>query len=116
MDGVKKIAKLRFLTEGTGRTLGQAAIQFLLAQPNYASALPNIYDEPLLVEMAGASDTPPSRQTSWHRSPTCTRMVSIWNRKPRPFPHRDKRRLDALASTCTFTTNALQVVKVHEYR
>jgi aryl-alcohol dehydrogenase-like predicted oxidoreductase len=59
MDGLKKIAKLHFLTEGTGRTLGQAAIQFLLAQPNYASALPNIYDEPLLVEMAGASDTPP---------------------------------------------------------
>ena len=59
MDGVKKIQKLRFLTEGKGRTLGQAAIQFLLAQPALASALPNIYDEPLLEELAAASDTPP---------------------------------------------------------
>ena len=59
LDGVKKIAQLRFLTEGTGRTLGQVAIQFLLAQPALASALPNIYDEPLLEELAAASDTPP---------------------------------------------------------
>ena len=51
--------KLRFLTEDTGRTLGQAAIQFLLAQSALASALPNIYDEPLLEELAAASDTPP---------------------------------------------------------
>ena len=59
LDGVKKIAQLRFLTENTGRTLGQVAIQFLLAQPAFASALPNIYDEPLLEELAAASDTPP---------------------------------------------------------
>lgn len=59
LDGVKKIAQLRFLTQGTGRTLGQVAIQFLLAQPALASALPNIYDEPLLEELAAASDTPP---------------------------------------------------------
>lgn len=59
LDGVKKIERLRFLTEGTGRTLGQVAIQFLLAQPALASALPNIYDEPLLEELAAASDTPP---------------------------------------------------------
>ena len=59
LDGVKKIERLRFLTEGTGRTLGQVAIQFLLAQPALASALPNIYDEPLLIELAAASDTPP---------------------------------------------------------
>jgi len=59
LDGLKKLEKLRFLTEGTGRTIGQAAIQFLLAQPALASALPNIYDEPLLEEVAAASDTPP---------------------------------------------------------
>lgn len=58
-DGVKKVEKLRFLTEDTGRTIGQAAIQFLLAQPALASAIPNIYDEPLLEEVAAASDTPP---------------------------------------------------------
>lgn len=59
LDGVRKVERLRFLTEGRGRTIGQAAIQFLLAQPALASALPNIYDEPLLEELAAASDTPP---------------------------------------------------------
>jgi aryl-alcohol dehydrogenase-like predicted oxidoreductase len=57
--GVKKVELLRFLTDGTGRTLGQAAIQFLLSQPSLVSVFPNIYDEPLLEEVAAASDTPP---------------------------------------------------------
>jgi aryl-alcohol dehydrogenase-like predicted oxidoreductase len=57
--GVKKVELLRFLTDGTGRTLGQAAIQFLLSQPSIVSIFPNIYDEPLLEELAAASDTPP---------------------------------------------------------
>jgi aryl-alcohol dehydrogenase-like predicted oxidoreductase len=57
--GVKKIEQLRFLTDRTGRTLGQAAIQFLLSEPSIVSVFPNIYDEPLLEEVAAASDTPP---------------------------------------------------------
>lgn len=57
--GVKKVELLRFLTDGTGRTLGQAALQFLLSEPSIASVFPNIYDEPLLEEVAAASDTPP---------------------------------------------------------
>ncbi len=57
--GVKKVALLKFLTQGTGRTLGQAAIQFLLSQSCIPSVFPNIYDEPLLEELAAASDTPP---------------------------------------------------------
>ena len=57
--GVKKVERLRFLTDGTGRTLGQAAIQFLLSEPSIAGVFPNIYDEPLLEEIASASDTPP---------------------------------------------------------
>ncbi len=57
--GVKKIERLRFLTDGTGRTLGQAAIQFLLSEPSIGGVFPNIYDEPLLEEVAAASDTPP---------------------------------------------------------
>ena len=57
--GVKKIELLRFLTTGTGRTLGQAAIQFLLSEPSITAVFPNIYDEPLLKEVAAASDTPP---------------------------------------------------------
>jgi aryl-alcohol dehydrogenase-like predicted oxidoreductase len=58
LDGLKKVAQLRFL-ETEGRTLGQAAIQWLLAQPAVASVLPNIYDEAQLREFAAASESPP---------------------------------------------------------
>jgi aryl-alcohol dehydrogenase-like predicted oxidoreductase len=58
-NGVRKLEKLRFLTGSTGRTMGQAAIQFLLSVPSVCSVFPNIYDEPLLEEVASASDTMP---------------------------------------------------------
>jgi aryl-alcohol dehydrogenase-like predicted oxidoreductase len=57
-QGLRKIETLRFLTEGRGRTLGQAALQFILSEPSVPSALPNIYDEAQLEEFAAASDTP----------------------------------------------------------
>jgi aryl-alcohol dehydrogenase-like predicted oxidoreductase len=59
IDGLKKLEQLRFLHEGTGRTIGQAAIQWLLHHPNIVSVLPNIYEEDQLREFAEASDTPP---------------------------------------------------------
>ena len=58
VDGLKKVQQLSFLTEGTGRTLGQAAIKFILAEPSVASVLPNIYSEQLLTEFAAAPETP----------------------------------------------------------
>jgi aryl-alcohol dehydrogenase-like predicted oxidoreductase len=58
-DGLQKLEQLRFLHEGTGRTIGQAAIQYLLAQPRIVSVLPNIYDSEQLREFAEAPDTPP---------------------------------------------------------
>jgi aryl-alcohol dehydrogenase-like predicted oxidoreductase len=58
-EGLKKLEQLSFLHEGTGRTIGQAAIQYLLAEPMITSVLPNIYDEAQLREFAEASDTPP---------------------------------------------------------
>lgn len=57
-QGLRKLDTLNFLTEDRGRTIGQAALQFILAEPSVASALPNIYDEEQLVEFAAASDTP----------------------------------------------------------
>ena len=57
LNGVKKVEQLRFLEE-PGRTLGQAALQWLLRDPRIASTLPNIYDEKQLVEFASAPDTP----------------------------------------------------------
>ena len=58
-DGLKKLEQLTFLTDGTGRTIGQAAIQFILSSRPVASVLPNIYDAEQLQEFAEASDTAP---------------------------------------------------------
>ena len=57
LNGVKKIDRLRFL-EGPDRTLGQAALQWLLADERVASTLPNIYEEAQLIEFANAPDSP----------------------------------------------------------
>lgn len=56
-NGVHKVEQLRFL-ELPNRTLGQAALKFLLAEPMIASTLPNIYDESQLKEFATLSDCP----------------------------------------------------------
>ncbi len=60
LKGVKKIDRLRFL-ENSERTLGQAALQWLLADDRVASTLPNIYEEAQLLEFAKASDCSPLR-------------------------------------------------------
>ena len=57
LNGIKKVDQLRFL-EGPGRTLGQAALLWLLADDRVASTLPNIYDAEQLEEFARASDAP----------------------------------------------------------
>ena len=57
LNGVKKIEHLRFL-ESADRTLGQAALQWLLADDRVASTLPNIYNEEQLIEFAKAPETP----------------------------------------------------------
>jgi aryl-alcohol dehydrogenase-like predicted oxidoreductase len=58
VNGVKKVEQLRFL-ERPDRTLGQAAIQWLLAEPRVMTVLPNIYDSVQLHEFASAPDAPP---------------------------------------------------------
>ncbi|HEX3468890.1 MAG TPA: aldo/keto reductase [Candidatus Elarobacter sp.] len=57
INGMQKVERLRFL-EQPGRTLGQAAIQWLLAEPRVMTVLPNIYDRDQLREFAAAPDTP----------------------------------------------------------
>jgi aryl-alcohol dehydrogenase-like predicted oxidoreductase len=57
INGLKKIETLKFLIS-ENRTLGQAALQWLLADPRIASCLPNIYDEEQLREFAAAPDAP----------------------------------------------------------
>ena len=57
-DGLKKVERLSFLTEGAGRTMAQAAIRWILAEPCFTCVLPNIYNEEQLREFTGAADVP----------------------------------------------------------
>lgn len=57
-EGLKKVEHLSFLTEPGERTLGQAALKFVLASPKVASTLPNIYSEDQIEEFAATSETP----------------------------------------------------------
>ncbi len=60
VNGLKKVEQLSFLTDArAGATIGQIALQWILADRAVASTLPNIYDEAQLVEFAGASDVAP---------------------------------------------------------
>ena len=56
--GLKKVEQLSFLTDSGERTLGQAALKFVLASPEVSSTLPNIYNEDQIEEFASTSETP----------------------------------------------------------
>jgi aryl-alcohol dehydrogenase-like predicted oxidoreductase len=58
LEGLKKVERLNFLTESGERTLGQAALKFILASPEISSTLPNIYDEEQLEEFTAAPEAP----------------------------------------------------------
>jgi aryl-alcohol dehydrogenase-like predicted oxidoreductase len=57
--GLLKVGKLDFLTRATGRTISQAALQYVWNEPTMACAIPNIYDMKQLEEFAAAADTAP---------------------------------------------------------
>ncbi|HTU69893.1 MAG TPA: aldo/keto reductase [Candidatus Baltobacteraceae bacterium] len=57
INGIQKVKQLRFL-ESPSRTLGQAAIQWLLREPRVMTVLPNIYDSAQLREFALATESP----------------------------------------------------------
>ncbi len=54
--GLKKLEKLEFLTSGKNRTIGQAALKYILAEPSVASVFPNIYNESQIEEFGAASE------------------------------------------------------------
>lgn len=66
-EGLQKLRAIDFLTDGTGRTIGQAALQFILSEPSIASTLPNIYNAEQLHEFAAATDTPPLTESELSR-------------------------------------------------
>ena len=55
IEGVQKVETLRFL-ESPERTLGQAALRWVLADSHVATTLPNIYGVDQIKEFAGAAD------------------------------------------------------------
>jgi len=59
-NSLGKVSRLDFLYgEDSGRTIGQAAMQFVLAEPTVTSVLPNFLNESQLQEFVAAPDTPP---------------------------------------------------------
>jgi aryl-alcohol dehydrogenase-like predicted oxidoreductase len=66
INGVKKIDQLRFL-ERPDRTLGQAAMLWLLRDPRTLSILPNIYNEEQIREFAATSECPPLQDSDMER-------------------------------------------------
>ena len=58
VTGLQKIERLGFLTDDGRRTLGKAALKWILAEPTMTTVLPNIYGDEQLVEFAAAPDTP----------------------------------------------------------
>ena len=58
VDGLKKIDQLRFLVLDGERTMAQAALRFILAQPRMTCVVPTITSMAELDEFAGAGDAP----------------------------------------------------------
>ena len=59
VEGLQKIERVRFLCEpGSGRTMAQAALRFILAQPQMTVVIPTITNEAELREYAGAANAP----------------------------------------------------------
>jgi aryl-alcohol dehydrogenase-like predicted oxidoreductase len=56
--GLKRVERLDFLVNETGRTLSQVALQFAIAEPTMACAIPNIYEQSQLEEFAAAANVP----------------------------------------------------------
>ena len=58
LDNFEKAESLSFLWEGTGRTMGQAAIAGILANPAFATVLPTCVTTDEIHEYAAASEVP----------------------------------------------------------
>jgi aryl-alcohol dehydrogenase-like predicted oxidoreductase len=80
LDNFEKAETLSFLWEGTGRTIGQAAIAGILANPAFATVLPTCTTVEEVREYAAASDLPLSRDEA-------NRIDELWERN---FDHEDR--------------------------
>ena len=80
LDNFEKAETLRFLWEGTGRTIGQAAIAGILANPAFTTVLPTCVTPEEITEYAGASELPLSADEK-------ERLDDLWSRN---FDHEDR--------------------------
>jgi aryl-alcohol dehydrogenase-like predicted oxidoreductase len=80
LDNFEKAETLRFLWEGTGRTIGQAAIAGILADPAFTTVLPTCVTPEEVVEYAGASELPLSADEK-------EQIDDLWSRN---FDHEDR--------------------------
>jgi aryl-alcohol dehydrogenase-like predicted oxidoreductase len=80
LDNFEKAETLRFLWEGTGRTIGQAAIAGILSDPAFTTVLPTCVTPEEIVEYAGASELPLSTDEK-------DRLDELWSRN---FDHEDR--------------------------
>jgi hypothetical protein len=80
-DNFEKAATLSFLWEPeTGRTMGQAAMAGILANPSFATVLPTVLSVDEMREYAGASDLPLTAAES-------NALDELWERN---FDHEDR--------------------------
>jgi aryl-alcohol dehydrogenase-like predicted oxidoreductase len=72
LDNFDKADTLTFLWDGTGRTVGQAAIAGILANPAFVTVLPTCVDVDDVHEYAAASDLPLTADEK-------TRLDQLWD-------------------------------------
>ena len=83
--GLKKVEKLDFITEGTGRTIGQAALQFVLAEPSMVSPFcPTSTTRRFWKSWPAPPTRPPCRPLNCKPCAICTTTISTWTTQPRP--------------------------------
>jgi len=80
LDNFEKAETLSFLWEGTGRTIGQAAIAGILAHPEFTCVIPTVLSVEDLREYAAASELPLSADEH-------ARVEALWSRN---FDHTDR--------------------------
>jgi aryl-alcohol dehydrogenase-like predicted oxidoreductase len=80
LDNFEKAATLSFLWEGTGRTIGQAAIAGILANPAFTTVLPTCTSVEEVREYAAGSDLPLDDDERAH-------LDDLWSRN---FDHEDR--------------------------
>jgi aryl-alcohol dehydrogenase-like predicted oxidoreductase len=80
LDNFEKAESLTFLWEDTGRTMGQAAIAGILANPAFTTVLPTVVTTEEIHEYAAASELPLNAEEK-------AMLDGLWSRN---FDHTDR--------------------------